>query len=107
MTREIAPKGVLENNIDEIMDEFDFEKVHDYMKFVKWTWVTSQSKDYVPSIEELCKCAKTLLTTCKKQYLANGGHKVRSSSGGFTACINKRGDMRLCFMLAEYEAYGI
>lgn len=44
--------------IDEILDEFDFEKVHRTMKALDWTWYGS---DGVPSIGDLRRQARELL----------------------------------------------
>jgi hypothetical protein len=44
--------------IDEIMDEFDFEKVHRTMKALEWTWYGS---DGVPTIGDLRRTARELL----------------------------------------------
>ena len=44
--------------IDEILDEFNFEKVHRTMKALDWTWYGS---DDVPSIGDLRRQARELL----------------------------------------------
>lgn len=44
--------------IDEILDNFNFERVHNVMMHLDWDWA---STDGVPNISDLRKCARRLL----------------------------------------------
>ncbi len=46
--------------IDEILDQFDFEKVKEVMDALNWTWGTG-TKAHVPDIPELRKQSRELL----------------------------------------------
>ena len=43
--------------IDDIMDNFDFHKVHRVMEFMNWQW----SGEVVPSVSEMRKEARRLV----------------------------------------------
>ena len=70
----------IQEQIDEIMDTFEFERVHAWMEHDGWTWGDSNE---VPSTFELRRCARDLLKAA-----ASGGY---CSTGGFTA-IRDEGD---------------
>jgi len=44
---------------DEVIEAFDFERMHDYMVAVNWTWGGSIS--YIPSIYKMKEFARELL----------------------------------------------
>lgn len=64
--------------IDEIMDNFDFEKVAKVMEGLNWGWVNSETDLKIPDVSELRKQARRLLTTALKENtsIATGGFKV-------------------------------
>jgi hypothetical protein len=59
--------------IDEIMDNFDFDKVHKVMTFLNWTWWNAA--EGVPSTSELRQQARRLLRDAvdKKSSISTGG----------------------------------
>lgn len=69
-------------DIDTIMSEFDFQKVHAAMVATNWTWVDSLG---VPSIAEMRVCARELLEAC----VVDG--KGFQGTGGFIAEVTKDG----------------
>lgn len=73
-TRQEAVQG----QIDEIMDTFDFERVHKWMLEEEWTWADGT----VPSVTELRLEARARL----KDAASNRGF---ASCGGFTAIYNE------------------
>ena len=70
----MTKQEAIQEQIDEIMDTFDFDKVHDVMKFLDWRW---QRAEEPPDIYEIKQEARERL----KQAAKSGG----SSTGGFTA----------------------
>lgn len=60
--------------IDEILDEFDFEKVHRVMQAISWSWYDT---DGAPTVAELRRCARSLLKQVVEskdlRYVATGG----------------------------------
>ena len=81
--------------IDKILDEFDFERVHKAMVALNWEWYDAENG--VPSIAELRKSARRLLTDCVSKgysYLKCGGFLVE----------NQNGILRLSFEVCDTEA---
>ena len=88
--------------IDDIMRNFNFEKVHKVMEILDWKWV--MTKYGVPTIEELRGEARRLLVEA-----ANGETQV--ATGGFRAVYEKNGAndpdpfISLEFVLEECEGF--
>lgn len=81
----------MNEEIDEIMDNFNFNRVHIAMTAVKWDWWEKG----VPEIPDLRKMARKLL----KKTIKEKGY-VRS--GGFEA-VYEDGDLELLFVLDRYD----
>jgi len=79
--------------IDEILDEFDFEKVHKVMVALDWKWYGTPG---VPSIGDLRRNARELLNAVVK----NGDHC--HGNGGFYAYM-ENGLLGLRFEVANWE----
>lgn len=83
------------DKIKEILENFNFNRVHDVMVHLKWTWGLENE---APSIKKLKKCAKDLLKRSKKYGSI--------STGGFEARYYKKGkEFSLMFILYEYSTY--
>ena len=64
----------IQEQIDEIMDSFDFQKVHKIMEAINWRW----HEEGVPDVY-------SLRTLARKHLKEAGEIKGTSGSGGFTA----------------------
>jgi len=74
MTRQEA----IQEQIDEIMDDFEFEKVHEIMTRLNWEWYKYEDNTKsVPDLWEIKKSARQRL----KDAVKHGG----SMTGGFKA----------------------
>lgn len=68
-----------ENKLEEIIDNFDFDRVHKVMEFLNWNWV---SCDGVPTIGKL-------VTTVQKEFrrafeeVLQSKEGLKMSTGGF------------------------
>jgi hypothetical protein len=92
-----------QEQIDEIMDNFNFERVHTCMKAVNWTWWNGGEDDEsgVPSVAKLRKRSREHLWS-----VANHRNKERIiSSGGLEAQKYENGSLSLRFVLEEHEIY--
>lgn len=67
---------------EEILREFDWEKVRDVMKHLNWTYF---SLERVPTIGDLVIMAKSLCYDARDTYLSGNGEESEYSSGGFSA----------------------
>lgn len=80
--------------IDEILDEFDFEKVHHAMLALNWKW---HSTDGVPAIADLRRTARSLL-----KQVVEVPNLSRVATGGFVAYM-EYGVLGLRFEVSSYE----
>lgn len=84
--------------IDNIIQNFDFEKVHKIMKILKWKWVIG-GKLVIPSLQQLVEKARSLLieAATKTTSVETGAFKA-------TAKYSKKDDLclRLEFILTRW-----
>lgn len=66
---------VIQEQIDEVMDCFDFCKVAEYMKQTNWTWATTDN--YVPDEQQLRQSVRNTM----KQLAKTG--TIGQDCGGF------------------------
>lgn len=59
MKKELEKSEIM--RIEDIMNNFDFKKVHSVMVLMNWQWYSSISKTGVPALREIKKTAKRLL----------------------------------------------
>lgn len=82
--------------IEEVIENFDFVKVHKVMESLNWTWV---NKNKIPSIKKMKKHVRELYEDCKKNKLDC------CSSGGFEVSIWKEDGEEIInvkFILEEF-----
>lgn len=100
----------LQEKIDNIMDCFDFNKVHDIMEHLNWTWATTRCE--VPDIIDLKHCARKLLNDVVDQYINNRmygddqSHVFGKSTGGFKAELYYE-ILELSFILESWDEENI
>jgi hypothetical protein len=80
--------------VDEITDEFQFEKVHQTMKALDWKW---SGVDGVPSIGDLRRMARELL----QELLRNDRYHLTGTGGLFAYRIADTVGLR--FEVTSYE----
>lgn len=80
--------------IDEILDEFDFEKVHRVMVALDWQWYDTEGP---PSVAHLRRTARNLL-----KRVVDGKDLRYISTGGLTAYM-ENGLLGLRFEVSSYE----
>jgi len=82
--------------VDNIMDWFDFERVHRTMKALRWEWVGAEEK--IPCQGEIRERARQLLTDAIISQTSVG-------SGGFQVTyIPVEGFLKLEFVVSEWDA---
>lgn len=99
--------------IDEVIDNFDFEKVYEHMINTNWVWVTSVDEDYenyqyaVPSINRLKHKLRSMLV---EAYTSINNHPELKempymlSCGGFTIFLWQPNDeCRIFFSVTEMD----
>ena len=96
-------KELKDKMIADIMDGFDFAKVHDIMQSLNWEWKVGHDEMAVPAMWRIVDRAKELLEDVMKYYEDGQFHFI--SCGGFIASLNDEGDLSLQFILEEMTVY--
>ena len=93
--------------INEVIDNFDFEKVARVMKALDWKWATDNGGYEVPDIYDLRKNARARLKEVIKSSIEEyDGSGVTISCGGFEAFYRENTkDISLKFVLSYWDAY--
>lgn len=73
----------MQEQIDEIMDNFDFDLVYKIMLAVDWKWADGEGGMSLPTVPELRECARRLLYETVDESLIGCG------SGGFNVIAGK------------------
>jgi hypothetical protein len=67
----------LQFHIDEVMDNFDFDKVEAHMSHVGWAWAIGADDFEVPTISEMRKTVRRLMGEAYELgFIATGGFYV-------------------------------
>ena len=95
-------------DINEILDQFDFEKVNEVMKSIHWGWIMPDGSYHIPSIPELRKHARNLLEESVSCLIRSKESDYCIESGGFRAEADKYEDdpkihMKLSFVVTSWE----
>tara|TARA_R110000772_G_scaffold68118_4_gene150921 strand:+ start:15041 stop:15337 length:297 start_codon:yes stop_codon:yes gene_type:complete len=93
-----------EEKIAEVMEEFNFERVHLAMESLKWTWGESEES---PSIYKIIKTAEKYLNNAADKVEIFGEYEIQF--GGFRAesfYSEEEGfAFRLSFILTEWDTF--
>ena len=89
-----------QDKIDDIMDNFNFNKVETIMKATNWTWASTHG---VPVEHELRKQARELLKSVSQHYVSELGFRYAISTGGFKATKYYDGELELEFIVAKWD----
>jgi hypothetical protein len=102
---EIRAENILniKEQIQEIINEFDFEKVNKTMIALDWIWAGSKTHNSIPSIYELKQEAKRLLKDAAEGMLKHDTDYYFVSTGGFCATSSELG-LKLEFIVSEWDS---
>ena len=70
-------------DIDNVMDWFNFERVHNVMTFLEWKWYNSYTDTGVPSIPELRQYAREQIWSTVNSMHRTNETEYTIQSGGF------------------------
>ena len=93
--------------VNQVMEGFDFEKVHELMVQMNWEWSSVWNEDgsqtaRVPTFYLLIKHAQELLNVVA-EYTDGQNHYIES--GGLRAELYDNGDLELSFVAVSSEAW--
>jgi hypothetical protein len=71
---------LVQESIDEVMDNFDWEKVHRVMQAIDWKWYHADGEIVTPSISDLRRTARRLLRNVVEGLRI---HEQYSAASGF------------------------
>ena len=97
----MSREELIEAMVTAVMEEFDFDKVHNVMVFLDWRWSIENGERTVPSSYRLMKMADRLLRDVAKYYGDGQFHMM--STGGLVASLDN-GVLGLQFILSESTA---
>ena len=93
---------LIDKMVTEVMEDFDFDRVHRVMANLDWKWNIGNGEMTVPSHYRLTKEAERLLRVVAQHY---GDKEFYScGSGGFMAHLDGN-TLTLQFILAETTSY--
>ena len=96
------------DEIENVLDEFDFATVHKVMEFLEWNWFGAM--DGIPTLSEIRKSARRLLIEVANDVARNNEIDAQSNraTGGLRAEAYKGDEktyLKLSFELAEWDNY--
>ena len=96
----------IQDKINSILDNFDFEKMHKVMTFLNWRWATIGE---IPDIADLRVSARGLLKEAYNNLgkLPNADYFIQT--GGFRAetfrLLDGRIDFSLSFVVTDWDTF--
>ena len=94
----MSKEELIEEMVTAVMEDFDFDRVHEVMIDIDWKWDIGNGERTVPSTYRIMKTADSLLRDAASHY----GEKdfYTKGTGGFIASLDN-GTLALQFILAE------
>ena len=84
--------------VTQVMEQFDFERVHNIMQYLNWKWAIGNGEMAVPNSYRIMKCADRLLRGVAQHYGDDEFHS--RGTGGFVASLDSE-CLTLQFILTE------
>lgn len=79
----MTKQEAIQEQIDDIMDTFEFEDVHKWMETTEWTWGQPDGSSEVPDLYEIKTMARARLKEAAKcGYSCTGGFTAERFEGG-------------------------
>lgn len=92
-----------QDKIDNIMDNFNFNRVEKAMRATKWTWASASEEDSIPTETELREQARRLLKEASTKTVTKSDFRWYISTGGFRATKYFDGELELEFILSSWD----
>lgn len=101
--KDLDKKSFYKKKLQELLDEFDFERVHDTMDALGWHWA---DVDGIPEKEDMIPLVRSLYDTIENRVL--NGEYAFCATGGFRLTFNPEEDneLNLVFEAETYSVYG-
>lgn len=103
LLKDIDRKNFYRSKLEELLTEFDFEKVHEIMELLDWTWVgvtgIPEREDMISVIKGLYNSIENAILSSKESFAATGGFKLTFSP-------DEDDEIKLVFEAVTYSVYG-
>lgn len=93
-----------QDNIDQIMDYFDFAKVVKTMEALNWQWGTAHSEDGIPTESEVRTFARKLLKQAAANIVSEKDNHSYLGCGGFVVRKYYDGTLELEFVVSSWSS---
>jgi hypothetical protein len=93
-----------QENIDNIMDNFDFSRVIKTMKALDWTWANMHAADGTPTESEVRTFARNLLKSAAARVVSKEENHCYHACGGFVARKYYDGGLELEFVVTSWSS---
>ena len=97
----MSKEELIDKMVTEVLENFDFDRVHRVMKYLDRKWVDGDGYLFVPNHYQLAKKAERLLQDVAQHY---GCKWYSCASGGFMANIDGE-SLTLQFILMEITSF--
>lgn len=94
-------RRTMDEQIDEIMEEFDFEKVRNVMLHLKWRWLY----EGIPSVEDIKEESRRLLVDSYDSCYKHEQDNCSIGCGGLKATYHMNRGFNLEFILESWETF--
>lgn len=84
----MSKEELIDKMVTEVLENFDFDRVHRVMKYIDRKWVDGDGYLFVPNHYQLAKKAERLLRDVAQHYECKA---YSCASGGFIAQLNDDG----------------
>jgi len=103
LLKDIDKKKFWLNKLQELIDEFDFERVHECMDVLNWVWA---GVDGIPEKKDMIPVVKSLYSSIEGKVLE--GNYCYCTTGGFKLTFNPDEDneLSLVFEVENCSVYG-
>lgn len=91
----------LQQLVDSVMKNFDFNKVYQVMQCLNWSWATSKGSTEVPNVYTIIKFAEGELWHIVNEYY-NTKETWTTSCGGFETNICWNDDKTECYLSLKF-----
>lgn len=101
LLKDIDKKNFYRSKLEELLLEFDFEKVHKIMDLLNWTWASVIG---IPEREDMIPVVKSLYDSIEGAVLR--GERSSAATGGFMLTFDPDDEIKLVFEAVTYSVYG-
>lgn len=103
LTKELDKKAFYQSKLQELINEFDFDRVHQVMDVLDWHWANVYG---IPEKIDMISVVRSLYSDIEERVLDE--EYCYSATGGFKLTFNpeEENELNLVFEAENYSVYG-